>query len=73
MPTAMQGNWIGETLLRVDPFTAGLHVLSSTTLSGRVSGSDAGWLTGPLIAAVVAATAMIMLGRGLALNPKDRS
>jgi ABC-2 type transport system permease protein len=47
MPTAVQNSWIGDLLLRIDPFTAGLRYLGKLIINGHSPGQDAGWLVGP--------------------------
>jgi len=64
MPTAVQNSWIGDLLLRVDPFTAGLRYLGKLIINGHGPGQDAGWLIGPVLAAFVAlAVALTVAGR----------
>jgi len=72
MPTAVQNSWIGELLLRVDPFTAGLRYLGRLVINGRGPGQDAGWLIGPLVAAAVAAAVALTVADRLGLRGGDR-
>jgi ABC-2 type transport system permease protein len=73
MPTAIQNGWIGELLLRVDPFTAGLRYLSKVVVTGSSPAQEAAWLLGPLGAAAGAAAVALLLARGLTLRSGDRS
>ena len=54
MPSAAQNGWAGDLLLHVDPFTSGLTFLSRLVVDAHSWGSEVGWLTGPVGAAVVA-------------------
>jgi ABC-2 type transport system permease protein len=67
MPTAVQNSGIGELLLRVDPFTAGLRYLGNLIISGHSPSQDAGWLIGPVVAAVVAVTVALTVADRLTL------
>ena len=73
MPTAVQNSWIGELLLRLDPFTAGLRYLGRLVINGHGPGQDAGWLIGPLVAAVVAAAVALTVAGRLSLQGGDRA
>jgi ABC-2 type transport system permease protein len=72
MPTALQNSWIGELLLRLDPFTAGLRYLGRLVINGRGPGQEAGWLIGPLVAAAVAAAVALTVAGRLGLRGGDR-
>lgn len=73
MPTSAQQGWFGDLLLHLDPFTAGLQVLTNVVVSGQGLGSQLGWLVGPaLSAAVIGTLALIAAGR-LSLGAGDRS
>jgi ABC-2 type transport system permease protein len=73
MPTAAQQGWLGELLLRADPFTAGLHYLGAVIIDGRGPGQEAGWLVGPVVAAAVAPAAALAAAGRLTLRPGDRA
>jgi ABC-2 type transport system permease protein len=73
MPTAVQNSWIGELLLRVDPFTAGLRYLGRLILNGHSPGQDAGWLIGPVVAAVVAAALALTVADRVTLHGGDQA
>jgi ABC-2 type transport system permease protein len=73
MPTAVRNGWIGELLLRADPFTAGLRYLGRVIVTGSSPGQEAGWLIGPLVAAVGAIAAALILAPRLRLRSGDRS
>jgi ABC-2 type transport system permease protein len=73
MPTAIQNSWIGVLLLRLDPFTAGLRYLGRLIINGPSPGQDAGWLIGPIVAAVVAASLALAVANRLTLHGGDRA
>ena len=73
MPTSAQQSRFGELLLRVDPFTAGLHVLGEVVVRGAGLGSQAGWLAGPLLAAALTCSMALGLAGRIALGAGDRS
>lgn len=72
LPTAAQNGWFGELLLRIDPFTAGLHVLNEVVAGGQGLARQLDWIAGPAVAAALAcAGAMVVAGR-LGLGSGDR-
>jgi ABC-2 type transport system permease protein len=73
MPTAVQNSWIGDLLLRIDPFTAGLRYLGRLIIDGHSPGQDAGWLVGPLLAAFVAAAVALTVAGRLTLHGGDQA
>jgi len=73
MPTAVQNSWIGELLLRVDPFTAGLRYLGKLVINGHSPGQDAGWLIGPVVAAAIAAAVALLVADRLTLHGGDQT
>jgi ABC-2 type transport system permease protein len=73
MPTAIQNGWVGELLLRVDPFTAGLRYLGKVVINGHSLSQEAGWLVGPLVAAALAVAVAVALARRLTLRGGDRA
>ncbi len=72
MPSSAQGGRFGELLLRADPFTAGLHVLSQMVVGGQGLDQQAGWLVGPVLAALLAGGAATWAASGLTLGPGGR-
>jgi ABC-2 type transport system permease protein len=72
MPTSAQQGWFGDLLLHVDPFTAGLQVLSNVVVSGHSLGQQGGWLAGPAITAALACTLAVILSDRLKLGTGDR-
>jgi ABC-2 type transport system permease protein len=73
MPSSAQGGRFGDLLQRVDPFTAGLHVLGQVVTDARGFSDVGSWLVGPVIAAALAwAGALVVAGR-LSLDAGDRS
>lgn len=73
LPAAAQHSWVGDLLLRADPFTAGLRHLGRLIINGHSLGQDAGWLLGPTIAAVLLPAAAIAVSGRLTLRPGDRT
>jgi ABC-2 type transport system permease protein len=73
MPTAVQNSWIGDLLLRIDPFTAGLRYLGKLIINGHSPSQDAGWLIGPLLVAVVAAAVALTVADRLTLHGGDQA
>ena len=73
MPTSAQQGWFGDLLLRADPFTAGLHVLSEVVVNGRGLDQQTGWLVGPVVAAVLACAAALAAAGRLGLDSGARS
>lgn len=68
MPTSAQNGWFGNALLHIDPFTAGLQYLSSVVVDAHSLGTDAGWLVGPLVAAVVVSVAALVAAGRMTLR-----
>jgi ABC-2 type transport system permease protein len=66
MPTAV--GWVGETLRRLDPFTAGTQVLSDVVLGAGTMRGEVGWLASPLLGAAVAAALSVGAAGRLALG-----
>ncbi len=73
MPTSVQNGWIGEALLRVDPFTAALHYVSAVLVSGHGALVEVGWLLGPLVGAVLAWAAVWARSGRIELLPGGRA
>ena len=73
MPTAVQNSGIGELLLRVDPFTAGLRYLGNLIISGHSPSQDARWLIGPVVTAVVTVTVALTVADRLTLTGGDQA
>jgi len=73
MPSGVQSAWVGDLLLHVDPFTAGLHFLGAVIVNGHSFGAEASWLIGPLVAAVAAVAAALAAAGQLTLGSGDRS
>ncbi len=72
MPTSAQQSWFGDLLLRVDPFTAGLHVLGEVVVRGRGLGEQVGWLVGPAAAAALTCAVAVLAAGRLTLGPGGR-
>ncbi|HEY3051339.1 MAG TPA: ABC transporter permease subunit [Gaiellaceae bacterium] len=72
MPTGAQQGWAGDLLLRIDPFSAGLHYLGKIVVDGYSAGQDASWLLSPVVAAVVASVAALLLSGRVSLRAGER-
>jgi ABC-2 type transport system permease protein len=72
LPASLQRTWAGRMFWRADPFTAGLRYLSDVVLHGHRPGRDLEWLIGPVILAVVAAVAAVVLAGRIRLYSGDR-
>jgi len=73
MPTAVQTSWIGDLLIRADPIAAGLRYLGRLIVNAHTPGQDAGWLVGPVVAAVAAVAVALAVGGQLTLRSGERS
>jgi ABC-2 type transport system permease protein len=62
LPSSAQKGWAGELLLRINPITAGEHYVGKIVTNGHGWREDVSWLLSPLAAAVVFATAAVLLG-----------
>jgi ABC-2 type transport system permease protein len=62
LPSSASTGWAAELLLRVNPVTAGEHYVGKIVLSKHGWSEDVSWLLSPIVAAVVFATAAIILG-----------
>jgi ABC-2 type transport system permease protein len=72
MPMSAQQGWFGDLLLHVDPFTAGLQVLSNVVVNGQGLHEQGGWLAGPAVAAALACAVAVVLSKQLTLGTGDR-
>jgi len=68
LPSGAQKGWAGDLLLRIDPMSAGLHYLGKLVVDGHSVGQDIWWLTGPVVAAVLALAAALAASRFLTLR-----
>ncbi len=62
LPSGAQKGWAGDLLLRVNPITAGEHYVGRIVVNGHGWSDDISWLLSPLVAAVVLAVAVPVLG-----------
>jgi ABC-2 type transport system permease protein len=62
LPSSAQQGWAGELLLRVNPITAGEHYVGKIVVNSHSWREDVSWLLSPLVAAVVFAVAVPLLG-----------
>jgi len=73
MPTSAQQGWFGDALVHVDPFTAGLQLLSNVVVSGQPLGDQSEWLVWPVVVAAVTAVAAVLAGGRLSLDGGGRA
>ena len=73
MPTSAQQGWFGDALLHVDPFTAGLQVLSNVVVSGQGFGDQTGWLLWPALLALAVAAAAVVASSRISLEGGGRA
>jgi ABC-2 type transport system permease protein len=73
LPAGTRQSWFGDLLLRVDPFTAGLRYLGKVTVNAHGPATDAGWLVGPVVLALVLCAVLFVVGDRLTLRPGDRT
>jgi len=73
MPTASQRGWVGELLVRADPFTSGLLYLERLIINAHTLTQDVGLLLAPALAAVALLAAALVLGSRMSLLPRERS
>jgi len=73
MPSSAQNGWFGEFLLRVDPFTAGLHVLNDVVVNAHGIGTESGWMIGLAVSATLMCGAALLVGGGLRLGTGGHS
>ena len=62
LPSSAQQGWAGELFLRVNPITAGEHYVGRIVVNSHSWSEDVSWLLSPLVAAVVFAVAVPVLG-----------
>src|SRR5262245_15070442 len=53
LPSGAQSGWAGETLLRLNPLTAGEHYIGKLVVDAHPWSQDASWLLSPLACAAV--------------------
>jgi ABC-2 type transport system permease protein len=69
-PTGAQRGWAGDLLLRANPLTAGEHYVGKIVIDGHPWSQDAAWLISPLVAALLALAAAVVVGsRCVRLSP----
>jgi len=72
MPTGAQQGWAGDLLLRIDPFSAGLHYLGKLVVDAHSAGQDVSWLLSPAIAAVLLPAAALAVSGRVSLRAGER-
>jgi ABC-2 type transport system permease protein len=65
LPSNAQHGWAADLLLRLNPLTAGEHYVGKIVTNGHAWNQDIAWLISPLVAAVVLATAALLVGARL--------
>jgi ABC-2 type transport system permease protein len=73
MPADATRGWVGELLLRVDPFTSGLLFLDRLIVHEHSVGQELGLLAAPIVAAVALPAAAVVAARRLTLLGSGRS
>jgi ABC-2 type transport system permease protein len=73
MPSGARDGWVGNVLLRADPFTAGMRYLDQLIINGHGVRQDADWLLGPLVSAVVVPGAALAVASRLSPRLGNRS
>jgi len=73
MPSGARNGWVGNVLLRADPFTAGMRYLDQLIINGHGVRQDADWLLGPLVSAVVVPGAALAVASRLSPRLGNRS
>lgn len=73
LPTSARQAWFGNMLMHVNPFTSGLRYISKLVVDANGYSDDAGWLVGPLIAAVGVAGIAAAIGTRITLSGGVRS
>ena len=68
LPSGAQKGWLGDSLLRVDPITAGEHYVGKIVVDGHGWSEDVAWLLSPAIAAVVLTAAALAAGSRMRLS-----
>jgi ABC-2 type transport system permease protein len=72
MPNTSLRGWVGELLVRLDPFTSGLGYLDMLVINGHAATQDANLLVAPFLAALIAVLAAVALAARLRLLPRGR-
>jgi ABC-2 type transport system permease protein len=72
MPAEALRGWVGELLIRVDPFTSGLLYLERLIINGHSMTQDVGLLAAPLIAAAALPIAAVTAAGRLTLLTRGR-
>jgi ABC-2 type transport system permease protein len=73
MPAEALHGWVGELLLRLDPFTSGLLFLDRLIVHERGAGQELGLLAAPIVAAIAMPAAAVVAARRLTLLGRGRS
>jgi len=72
VPTQLPGGaakgWLGDIFLRVNPLTAGAHFMDKVIVNNHTWSQEAGWLVAPILAALVFATAAVVVTGRLRLQ-----
>jgi ABC-2 type transport system permease protein len=73
MPADATRGWVGELLLRLDPFTSGLLFLDRLIVHEHSAGQEIGLLAAPVVAAVALPAAAVLAAGRLTLLGRGRS
>jgi ABC-2 type transport system permease protein len=68
LPGGLGKGWLGELVTRINPVTAGMNFLDRVVVGNRAWGPETGTLTAPILAALVATTAAILVTGRLRLQ-----
>jgi ABC-2 type transport system permease protein len=72
LPTGAQQGWVGDLLLRIDPFSSASHYMGRIVVDGYSAGQDASWLLPPVVAAVLVTTGALIFGGRVSLRAGER-
>jgi ABC-2 type transport system permease protein len=67
LPSGAQRGWLGGSLLRIDPITAGEHYVGKIVVDDRGWSEDIAWLASPAIAACVLTAVALVAGSRMRL------
>ncbi len=70
LPSGAQKGWFGEMLVRVNPMTAGSHVVDRIVISGSSWGDQLPWLAAPVVGALIGVAAVLVAAQRMRLHGK---
>ena len=68
LPGGVAKGWLGDLWSRVNPLTAGAHFMDKVIVSDHTWSQEATWLLSPILAALIAAVAAVVLTGRLRLH-----